>query len=60
MNYSSHAHLAVARAWQDDMLRRAEHERLARSFRDSRPGILARLRSRFAREQQPQPRPVTT
>ena len=60
MNYSSHAHLAVARAWQDDMLRQAERERLARSYRDSQPSMFSRLGARLARKQRPEPRPVTT
>jgi len=60
MNYSPHAHLAVARALQDDLLRQAEHERLARSLRNGRPSTFARLRTRFARKHGPQPRPVTT
>ena len=60
MNYSSHAHLAVARAWQDDMLRRAEQDRLAREFRSERPGAFSRLRSFLARKHKQQPRPVTT
>jgi len=58
MQQSPHSYLALAHARQDDLLREADHHRLARSLRDGRPGALARLRAHFARRRDPQARPV--
>jgi hypothetical protein len=58
MQQSPHSYLALAHARQDDLLREADHHRLARSLRDGRPGALARLRAHFARSRELQARPV--
>ena len=59
MYYNPHTHLAIARARQEDMIRQADRDRLARSFEDERPGAFVRLRARLAGRHQPQSRPVT-
>jgi hypothetical protein len=59
MNYSPHTHLAIARARQEDLIRQAERDELARSFQDERPSVVSRLRSHLARRFSPRPRPVT-
>jgi hypothetical protein len=59
MQQSPHSYLALAHARQDDLLREAEHHRLARSLRDGRPGALTRLRAHLARRREPEAaRPV--
>jgi hypothetical protein len=58
MNYSPHTHLALARARHEDMLKQAEHARLARSFEDERPSAFSRLRAHLTRKHETEPRPV--
>jgi hypothetical protein len=59
MYSNPHTHLAIARARQEDMIRQADRDRLARSFEDERPGAFDRLRARLAARRQPHSRPVT-
>jgi hypothetical protein len=59
MNYSPHTHLAIARARHEDMLRDAEHARLARSFGENESGKLSRLWTHLTRKREADPRPVT-
>ena len=59
MYYSPHTHLELARARHEDMLRRAERERIAALFEDERPSTLSRLRARLSRRHE-LPRPATT
>jgi hypothetical protein len=58
MHQSPHNYLALAHARQDDLLREADHHRLARSLRSERPGALARLRAHFGRRGEPA-QPIT-
>ena len=58
MDYSPHTHLTIARARQEDMIREAERDGLARSFKDERPGLLTRLLAHLARKRTAHPSPV--
>ncbi|HEX5469717.1 MAG TPA: hypothetical protein VFW80_11790 [Gaiellaceae bacterium] len=57
--YSPHAHMQIAYQRHEDMLRRAERDRLASLFEDERPSTFSRLRARLSRREE-SPRPVTS
>jgi hypothetical protein len=58
MYYDPHTHLAIARARQEDMIRQAERDELARSFKNERPGLLERLHAHLTRKRAAHPSPV--
>jgi hypothetical protein len=58
MNYNPHTHLTIARARQEDMIRQAERDQLARSFKGERPGALSRLRTHLTRKHPVHPSPI--
>jgi hypothetical protein len=58
MYYDPHTHLAIARARQEDMIRQAERDELARSVKNERPGLLERLHAHLPRKRAAHPSPV--